>query len=107
VVGNGPEPKEIPLNGKAKGEYVIDRSQWYGFYAKDISNSMVYFNRGEPLRLIVAGNTVRVRAEVAGRKVKARDRYDHEIFTLGYPVDVDVNDVAHFVRVNNYLANPT
>ena len=101
-------PLFFDLGQPSKGQTIeLKRGDWFGYYNTGVSNSNVFFNRGEPLRVTVGAPTVYIAAEMDGREVKKGDQYVYEIASLGFPVNVENKSPADLMRYVRYLKEPT
>ena len=52
VLSRGGAIQEIDLATPGKYEtFVVQRGDWFGYYSPKLSNSNLFFNRGEPFRI--------------------------------------------------------
>jgi len=107
VLGTAGKPRVFDLKENPKGKFTLPHGAWYGYYAPEASNTVVFFNRGKTLELELIGDRMKIYAASPGKPVKAGDRYDYKVFALAWPVTVPVKGVADITRVVDYLMNPT
>jgi hypothetical protein len=113
IVGDGGGYREHKLTGEAKSAVVNERiakGQWFGFFAGQAFNNVLFINRGEPFVVSVYPENNQWKAEIVadieGRHVKAGDEYYHELFSVNEAVGITESGPDRFQRVLRYLEAP-
>jgi len=112
VVGDGDSHTEhVMLKMKRAVEAKIATGGWFGFYSKQAFNGVLFVNRGDPiiveLCITPQGSWYfRVTADVAGKAVKAGDRFHNELFSINEAMDTEAKGPKRFRRILDYLAKP-
>ncbi len=115
AVGDEQKFSTVPLSAADRGQAPrpmhIKMGGWFGFYARGPSNSYLFVNRGDPIRLDVRNETALIFAEPftepTGRRLRRGGMFRFEVLGLGFPLDVPVESPSDFRRVLDYLARPT
>jgi hypothetical protein len=88
----------------------LDHGDWFAFYSPEDSNSHLFVNRGGALQIGVirppSYEWVSVWAKLDSPAFSAGQEYDYELFSVGYPLDVPVNDPEVFAEAVAYLEGP-
>jgi len=91
-------------------EFVLEPGDWFGVYSDQATNSHLFVNRSDKVRLRVVKPPhpawLSVWAALDEAEVKAGETYHFELFSLGYPVDVEVAEAEDFIRAVEYLRQP-
>ena len=106
------DPTEVNLWG-SPGYFEmndLDHGDWFAFYSPEDSNSHLFVNRGGALQIGVirppSYEWVSVWAKLDSPAFSAGQEYDYELFSVGYPLDVPVNDPEVFAEAVAYLEGP-
>ncbi len=89
----------------------VPSGKWFGFYAKEPYNQVLFINRGDPLMLRIRGSGkesffVSLHLDVEGRSVKAGQELRCEVFSVNESLDVPDTGPKRFRRVLDYLKEP-
>lgn len=109
--GAAPQTVEATkLEGQAT--YKIESGGWFGAYTPEMGNSHLFVNRGAPLLLNVNnprnGNIwMEIVADMAGRQVKAGEKYTLELMSVNYPLESAAKSAADLAKMHAYLSRPT
>jgi len=111
VVGTPEGIKEVNLNELDGWEkFAIKKGDWFAFYSPQLSNTHILFNRDNALILNVTrpgGGWLYINADLEGKEIKKNDTYTYELFSINFPVDVEVKSVEQIKKVIDYIKNPT
>ncbi|HGJ67192.1 TPA: hypothetical protein ENS27_17665 [bacterium] len=103
--------KEINLSEINEWEkFTIKKGDWFAFYSQQLSNKHIIFNRDNDLILSVTrpnGVWLYITADLEGKDVKGNDLYTYELFSINFPVDVEVKGVEQIKNMIDYVSNPT
>ena len=101
--------REIDLTQLSGWEkFILPKGSWFAFYSPQLSNTHLFVNREKTLILeITAFGAGRFYADMAGKSVKKGDTYTYELFSITFPVDVEVKTADQLISTIDYLAKPT
>ena len=113
LVGDGDGHREHKLTGEAGSAVVnelIAKGQWFGFFAGQSFNNVLFINRGEPFVVSVYPENnqwkAHIAADIEGRHVSAGEEYYHELFSVNEAVGITESGPDRFRRVLAYLDAP-
>ena len=111
AVGTSDGVQDHGLGAPAEAmELWLDPGDWFGVYSPEPTNSHLFMVRSGPVRLTVRKpphpSWLAVWAPLDGEEVKAGGTRRFELFSLGYPLDVEVNEAEDFARTIEYLERP-
>jgi hypothetical protein len=107
VLCRGGAIQEIGLATPGKYEtFVLRRGDWFGYYSPKLSNSNLFFNRGEPFRIENRAPHIFFFAERDKTKVRQGDRAVFEMAAIGIPLNVEVKTQAELLRYVQSLQKP-
>jgi hypothetical protein len=107
VLSRGGAIHEIDLATPGKYEtFVLKRGDWFGYYSPKLSNSNLFFNRGEPLRIENRAPYMFFFAERDKTKVRRDEQAVFELAAIGIPLNVEVKTQAELLRYAEYLQKP-
>ncbi|MFQ5807993.1 MAG: hypothetical protein ACE5JM_00110 [Armatimonadota bacterium] len=90
-------------------QFLLSAGDWFGVYSPQATNSHLFVIRSGPIRLQARkppGGWLSLWAPIEGTEVQAGETYHFELFSLGYPLDVAVDEAEDFVRTMQYLREP-
>jgi len=113
VTGSVSAPTRIEITALKKPQSLrLAHGDWFGLFSPKLSSSHLFVNRGLPLILKFnnparGGQWFTIWADLEGKQVKSGESYVCELFSLGFPVDVEVKDASDLTRIYSYLREPT
>jgi len=107
VVSAGGDLTTFDLSQPGKAEtFTLRRGDWFGYSGEQVSNSNLFINRGEPLRLVNRAPYVFFEADLEGKEVKRGDTFTQEIAAIGFPVNVEIKSADDLRRYLEYISAP-
>jgi len=108
VLNLGGSITTLDLSQPGKAEtYVVNRGDWIGYYSPELSNSNLFFNRSEPIRIENRAPYLFFRAEPESTAVKKGQTRVFEMAAIGFPLNVEIQSAADLERYAAYLAQPS
>jgi len=111
VLGTSEGVKEINLSELNGWETLtIKKGDWFAFYSPQLSNTHIFVNRESTLLLSITkpdGEWLSISADMNGKSVKKDETYVYELFSITFPVDVEVKGVDQIIKMIDYIKNPT
>ena len=111
VAGHNDTHRSYYLGDGGSGMSIpIATGDWFGFYAKEAYNQVLFINRGDPIIVRVSGGHdsfyIAVLADVEGKTMKAGDEFRFRLFSVSDALDASVSGPRRFKRVRRYLDQP-
>lgn len=111
VMGNSEGAKEINTTELNEWKtFTIKKGDWFAFYSPQLSNTHIFINRESDILMSIikpGAGWITISADMNGKSVKKDDTYIYELFSITFPIDVEVKGVDEIVKMINYVKNPT
>ncbi|MGH9963143.1 MAG: hypothetical protein ACREBC_39505, partial [Pyrinomonadaceae bacterium] len=100
--------KVINLSEGEKSEMIkLAPGDWFALFSGNMASGHVFIVREQPIILYPYDiRSLAIRADVEGKQVKKGDTYTFELFSLGIPTDVKVQEISDVTRRLAYLNEP-
>jgi hypothetical protein len=105
VVGSPGNPRVITVDPTTNQDIPLGSGSWFALYGKRPTNTHLFENRGEALRVLV-GPTVDLVADMHERQFRAGETYAFQLSALAFPLDTPVDSPDEVVRYIDYLRDP-
>lgn len=104
--------KTKTFNGPSQTQEMLvetgDWFGWFGLFPEVPSNSALFINRGDPIRvrIVKSGTRILLSADMKDKPVKKGDTFNFELFHLMFPLDIQINRLKDLTRYVDYLKKP-
>ena len=104
----------LPGSPKSPTSFSIPTHTWFGIYSENISSGVYFFNRGDPFHIEVHYSDKERKEQfyLSFHGVKKKlsvekgQKFQYEIFTMNYPVNIEYQGPDRFKRLISYLRHP-
>ncbi|MCM8768184.1 MAG: hypothetical protein NC911_00640 [Candidatus Omnitrophica bacterium] len=104
IVSNGGKVSEYLFKDIKIGEpFVLNKGDWIAFYKKGISNSHIFVNRSNPVRLVHKGNLMWYAEGI--ENIKKGEQHIFEVCGIGIPLDVEIENKEDILKIIRYIEN--
>ncbi|MCM8785073.1 MAG: hypothetical protein NC827_00710 [Candidatus Omnitrophica bacterium] len=105
VICNGEKISEYQFKDiKIGDKFILNKGDWIAFYKKGISNSHIFINRKNPVKIVHKGNLIWFADGV--ENIKKGEKYIFEICGVGIPVNVEVESKEDILKIVKYIEKP-
>ena len=105
IISNRGKISEYPFKEiKIYQSFVLNKGDWIGFYKKGISNSHIFINRANPVKIVHTGYLKWFADGI--ENIKKGEKYIFEVCGIGIPIDVEVESKDDILKIIKYIENP-